>query len=466
MYDRIIRIQRTKFYIAETIVGLLILVGINIFLLPGKPAFEGINPNPLWIIVLAMAARYGRNGAIFGSIATSMVFLAHYIFTGGVDAIYDDLWLLRYPFLFILVGFIIGEVRTVFILREDYLTTRVEELQNLNDKLTKEIDIVKEAHKDLTVNVATKQDTITILNEITARLKSYEPDVVYEGILTSLQENLGAEECSFYVKEGNTLKMVYNRGWKEYYRQRESFAVGHGLVGIAAELRHAVTVKDLVLKKHVMEKIQPDMLGDSVMAIPVVGLEEMVFGVASVERIPLLKLTESTIQTATIVCEIAASSLNNAYAFRNMEAKQIRDAKYDIYKYHYFVTRIKEEFLRTCSYMIPLSAIAFKWPKLGNLDDEEKSALIQSIITLLKARMRAFDVLAKGPDIRAPLVMLLSTTSAPQAEDMKQKIIEHMRKYKLVSAVTDDPIENSIIVASYNPHTMSDAQDMIKAMGL
>ncbi|MFA4873960.1 MAG: hypothetical protein WC690_01315, partial [bacterium] len=263
MYERIVRISRTKFFIHETIVGLALLVAINLFFLPGKPAFEGVDPNPIWIIVLAISVRYGRNGAIFAGIASAAVFLGHYILLLGMDAIYDDLWLLRFPILFILVGFILGEVKTVFILREDYLTLRAEELQNENEKLTKENEIIKEAHRILTSNVATKQDTITILNEITARLKSFDADAVYNGVLESFRDNLGAEECSFYVSEGDRLKLQYSIGWKDYHRRPDSYGIGQGLIGLSAKAMHAITIKDFVFKKHVREDAESDIMGDT-----------------------------------------------------------------------------------------------------------------------------------------------------------------------------------------------------------
>lgn len=59
---------------------------------------------------------------------------------------------------------------------------------------------------------------------------------------------------------------------------------------------------------------------------------------------PFLSLTESSIQTAKVICELAASSLNNAYVFLDMKEKQIRDDEYGIFKYHYFLSRANEEF--------------------------------------------------------------------------------------------------------------------------
>ncbi|MFH1653655.1 MAG: diguanylate cyclase [Pseudomonadota bacterium] len=466
MYDRIIRIKRTKLYIIETVLGLMILIGINLAFMPDRPAFEGLNPSPYWIIVLGIAGRYGRNGGLFASISTSIVFLSYQFLFNGTDILYDNPWVLIHPFLFLQVGFLIGEIKTVYILREDYLTTRVEELENQNDNLTRENEIVKEAHKDLTVNVATTHDTITILNEISKKLKSFNPDDIYKGILDGFSNYLSAEESSFYALEGNLLYLKHSKGWKDYYRRPTSFEVGQGLIGLSAETKKTLNIKDFVLNKETYDVNQSTFLGDSVLAIPVLGIENKVYGVASIEKIPLLKMTDSTIQAARITCELAASSLNNAFTFMKMKEKQIKDELYDVYKYHFFLTRLDEEFTRSINYMLPLSIMAFKWTKMNELKGEEHEAVIKSIVSLIKTNLRSFDVLARTPKDEVPLVLLLATTPGPQAQGLKEKITKKINEYEFKRALTDEKLEDTIVVSDYNPNRIKSTQDMLKEVGL
>lgn len=465
MFDRIVKTKRTKLFFLETILLLGILTGINIIFWPHNPAFEGFSPNPLWAVVLLISARYGRYGALFAGLMTALQFIGYYVFIYGIEAFYEDLWLLRFPFLFILIAFLIGEIKTVFILREDYLTSRVQELENQNEKITNENDIIKEAHKDLSINVATNQDTITILNEITARLKSLIPKDIYKGMLESFRDYLEAEECSYYSQEGNLLVLKDKIGWKDYYRRPESYEIGKGLIGLSAEKQETYSIKDIVLKKKT-EASNLDMVGDSVLTVPVIGLDNKLYGVASIEKIPLLKLTDSTIQAARITCELAASSLNNAYAFKSMEDQQIKEKDTDLYKYHFFIKRLEEEYLRSLNYMLPLSIMAFKWPSLHNPEDQKKIATLKTITELIQNNLRAFDVLAKGPIKETPLLLMLATTPGPQAEAFKNKIIDKIKEYDLDKVVTNDNIRDSVIVADFNPNKVHSAQDMLKLIGL
>ena len=360
----------------------------------------------------------------------------------------------------------IGEVKTVFNLREDYLTSRVEELENLNENLKKENDIIKAAHKDLSVDVATSQDTMTILNEITARLKSLNPDDIYQGILESFRDYLDVEECSFYELEGNLLTLKSSIGWKEYYRRPDSYEVGKGVIGKTAKLQEHICIKDIVLNKDPKKKMDMDMMGDFILCIPVIGVNNKIYGVASIEKMPILKLTDTTIQAARITCELAAASLNTAHSFKVLEDQQIKDKEHDLYKYHFFLKRLDEEFLRSLNYMLPLSIIAFKWPKLGKTAEAKQRTTLKAIVELISTNLRSFDVLAKGPVNNVPLILLLATTPGPQAISLKKKIIDKISEYKLTKIVCDKKIEDTMLVADYNPNKVKDANEMLKIVGL
>ncbi|MBU0504937.1 hypothetical protein KJ708_02995 [bacterium] len=465
MYERLVKIKRTRFFYFETFVGLLGLILFNVFLFPEHPAFVDITPHPYWIIVIGIAARYGRGGALLASILAALTFLVYLFITQGLDYFYDNVWILRFPFLFFLIGFLIGEIKTTFILREDFLTARVEELENLNNNLMTENKIIKEAHKDLSVDVATSQETITTLNDIIEKLNSRDPNVVYTGLLECFQKYLHAEECSYYTNTDQDLKLYQSMGWKDYYKRPESYRIGKGLIGLAAKKAQVYSLKDILFKKKTADQLETDVLGDTVLAIPLIGMDNKVYGVASIEKIPLIKLTDSTIQTARIICGLAASSLNTAHAFQDIKDLQITGDIEGLYKYHYLSARLEEEYKRSKLYMLPLSLVGFNWPKLMTLPDDKKQAIIASLVSLINYQLREFDILANSPNDKTPFTLLLSCTSGPQAESIKTKIIDKIKEYKLDQVLTNQIFEDSVIVVPYNPNTMEGPHDMLSALG-
>ena len=467
MLDRIVIIKQSRLFIAETILGIMVLLAINVIFFPMRPFFDGIYPNPYWAIILAISARYGRNGAIFASIACSVVCIAHYVISfQGIDVLYDDPWLLRFPFLFFLVGFLVGELKNSFLLREDFLSRRVEELETVNEMVKKELDILKTAHKDLTTDVATTQQTMTVLSKISDRLKSFSPEVIYEGILGCFQEYSEVEECSIYLKEGPELVLKYTKGWKDYYKRPETVKFGEGLIGRAAEKKKTYSIKDIVMRKIDTDEGQLDVLGDTALAIPMLDLENNLYGVVGVEKIPFLKLTQSTIQKLKTICRLAESSLNNAYTFSEIEREQIKEKEFDLFKYHYFLTRVNEEYLRSLNYMLPTSIAAFHWHKLSALPIEKRGPVLESIIKIIKVNLRTFDVLSRGPDEKIPLTLLLATTPKRQAEALKEKFIAKINDYNLGSVISEKELSESILIADYNPREMKDVNEFLASVGI
>jgi hypothetical protein len=116
--------------------------------------------------------------------------------------------------------------------------------------------------------------------------------------------------------------------------------------------------------------------------------------------------------------------------------------------------------------MLPLSMIAFKTPMLNELPDDRKKIILESIIELISLNTRAFDVLAKGPIREIPLIVLLATTSGPQADGLKEKLIKKIKEYKFDKSIAKGKLEDAIIVSSYNPNAMSKSADLLKAVGL
>lgn len=466
MYDRIVEAKRSNFFFVETIFVLTLLLAINTIFFPNLPAFKGIDPNPLWIVVIMIPARYGRNAGLFASTMASAFFLSFYAAKFGIDIFFEEPMMLRYPFLFFLVGFLLGEIKHVFILRTDYLTNRLTEVQNLNDKLAEENELIKDAHKHLSQEMATRQDSLSFLYQITSKFDVANFADIYKSLLDSLISHLGVEECSLYEREGNILVLREKRGWQDYHRRPESIEIGNGLVGIAAKTLNTKSIKDFVLRREMPSESAGDVLGDSVLAIPIVGPYNKLYGVVSVEKMPLLKMTDSSIQTARIICELAATSMKNANVLKSMQESQIENPELGLFKYHYFLNRLDAEMLRSLNYMLPLSVVACHWPVLARREQERQAALLRSIANLIKSKLRAFDVLATGPIPEVPLVLLLATTAKGQAEELKARILEKVEEYNLGNLLTESSLDESIRVQDYNPHTMSTSHDMLEHVGL
>ena len=105
-------------------------------------------------------------------------------------------------------------------------------------------------------------------------------------------------------------------------------------------------------------------------------------------------------------------------------------------------------------------------PLLSELPDDRKGIILKSIIELISLNTRAFDVLAEGPIKEVPLILLLATTSGPQADGLKEKLVKKIQEYKFDRSIAKGNLEEIIVVGSYNPNTMSKPADLLKVVGL
>jgi len=258
--------------------------------------------------------------------------------------------------------------------------------------------------------------------------------------LNSFNRYIGAEEASFYLFENNALKLMTEFGWKDYHRRPERYELGKGLIGRAAAKMKTCRIKEIVFGETLSNNEISDMAGDSLLAVPVLDQSNKLFGVASIEKISLLKMTETTIQTAKIICELAAQSLNYIDNINRLKNKQIKDEATGLYHYNYFLIRVEEEIKRSKAYKLPLAIVEFKWPGLT------EPSMLRSTIAIIKVSLRELDVLAIGPNADIPLILILPTTNKDDASLVTKKIIERLDSYGLSHMISEKDLKDTITV--------------------
>ena len=100
---------RNYYFILETVVGFVLLLVLNTLLFNTAPAYAGAHPHPYWIVILLVASRYGTLQGLFAGITAAFF----YIFLNSNSDIFSNS-IFPYggyvlPFLFVLVGGVIGE---------------------------------------------------------------------------------------------------------------------------------------------------------------------------------------------------------------------------------------------------------------------------------------------------------------------------------------------------------------------
>ncbi len=106
-------IKPNKLEMIEILLGFAIMTAINILWFRDNMGFYGFRYHPYWIIILAIAARYGFRGGLMAGIVGGVMMLL-LIKASEPDFAIKQLMRFKYletPVLFVVVGTFLGEFR-------------------------------------------------------------------------------------------------------------------------------------------------------------------------------------------------------------------------------------------------------------------------------------------------------------------------------------------------------------------
>ena len=153
-------------YIGETILLVCAMSVLNLAFVPSRPGFVGVEPNPLWAVVLLMATRYGFRAGLFSALLCAAAYMA-LLATRISDNIIapGDLMAWQYArpaVLFIIVGVVAG----MLVQRHK---DRIARLERETDALARKNLVLKQDEEQLRdVNVELANRVVGATDEIGA----------------------------------------------------------------------------------------------------------------------------------------------------------------------------------------------------------------------------------------------------------------------------------------------------------
>ena len=108
---------RKYFFIFETLIGMAILVAIDMAFLKNTSVYQNVHPHPYWIVILLIACRYGTVQGVFAGGLAAIAYITIGANSGEINFSHDVFprGVFKYPFLFILAGGVLGEIRSILL---------------------------------------------------------------------------------------------------------------------------------------------------------------------------------------------------------------------------------------------------------------------------------------------------------------------------------------------------------------
>jgi polysaccharide biosynthesis protein PelD len=444
-------------FLLEIFIFYALISVANWFLFPHMLGFLDVDPHPFWLGILLFGFRYGVAAGFTSGLFSTMLFLSA-SWLSGERYRFEELNFYILPSFFIIFGMLIGSFTARNRAEINALKGDKERIQSNMDLLHEEVQTLEEVNRGLEKRIVTRMSTLITLYEGARRLEVVHLEDLFPSIVQFIAKTLGAEEAALYLKDEKGWKLNNKYGWKEFQRRPTLIKHNEGLTGIAGASQKIVSIRDYVGSKDKVGNL-PEYMGDSVLAGPLLSGEKGdLIGVVSIQKIPFYSLNSASINLFNFLLNWASRSVGHARYIEKLREQEIIDPDLNVYSYKYFQNRLKQEFLRSKTYALPLSVGVVEMPQLEFIKRDKQMVAMLFLSRLLKESCRDMDVVARSEDGKFPFVILWVTTSEAKAVEMKEKIIHNFEKLDFEGF--DIPLTINVGVSSYVPK-IKDADELL-----
>lgn len=330
--------------LCEGVTGIVIvtLVGAT---LPGQWGLLRVQPHPLWIVVLAIALRYGRGaGYAIGASSALVYAILEYLRPGARLAPLAAHDLIQ-PFLLLVGGVLIGEFAHAHHCRQAVAEERCERATAYASELDGRYQALRVAHTELERRIIGQPASVATVHAAAKMLRVLRPADLYPAVLDVVVRLLEAEAVALYLERGGRYELQAGHPADHPGRPlvvvaaENENATSDTVIARAVRSRTIVTIRDLILDAGLVGAIDKPAL----MAGPVLTAEGYVRAVVVVERLPFLRLAPDTIELFRVILDWVAMALDNAERYERASAGTIVKEATGLYSAAYTAALLERE---------------------------------------------------------------------------------------------------------------------------
>lgn len=354
----------------------LIAVFLYFYILKDNPsAFLDANPNPLFMLTLAMGLMYGNYvGMWVASMCT--IFVIYTLTRLGIpsSAIILKYDYFKFPLMFYWSGILGGLNKDGYLRNINILKKKSQQLEYDNRYLGKLYKTSMDIQKELKMQIVGEENSLMSIYEIAIRLKTIEPEQVFTETLGILKKYLGANTVSIYSVDKNNkfLRLKVRSG--DIVTERSSLALDS-----SEGFSKVVNEKQIVRWSDTNEKDFP------ILSAPLMDGDDVI-AIINIESMDFHKLSDYAFNTFNIVIEWVNVTLVRALSFN-----KLKDSEYfentRILKFNNFIKRLSIEKQRADEYNLEYLYLTYK----------SKETSIDIINERVSSFLRSLDVVSYEP---------------------------------------------------------------------
>lgn len=384
---------RDKFFIIEIILFTLFFHGVNMLGAPQAPGFVGIHPNPHWITVLLIASRYGMIQGLLAGSGVALFYVTVAQTSGQIDFTSMTFPHQEYaqPFFFILIGAILGEVRSFYKKQKNDLEERSQATSQTLHDLSQFHKAVVESKATLERRIATQTTTLLAIFDRLTKADNATPDEIYQQILGLLEEQFNVQLASVYLLDDSELKLKNFIGEKAERQLPETLELSSGMIGEVINTKGMVSINQAVTRHDLKKIIKHKIL----MAAPLLRKDKTVIGVVIIERMPFLEFNAQALRIFAKIVQWASTVIEKQLQMQEMQESSFKDEITGAHTYIYFMKRLDQEIARAKRFRSQLSLVLFRICDADLMRKDTKSDVLEVLNFIFSHTLDKTEIVAR-----------------------------------------------------------------------
>ncbi len=403
---------------AEAIIGvtLIALVGA---LIPGQWQFTQVQPHPLWIVVLAIAIRYGApSGYVAGGAAAASLSLALWLRPEARFAPIPAHDLIQ-PFLFVAVAVVVSHAIQGRRQRLADLEAAHHAAADTLRTVTERYATLTEVKAELEKQIVGLPDSVMTLYEVAKHLETLDADALHPAILALVARFLQTDSCTLYRVDGARLRLLAHLPTDDAGATHAH--APDGVIAEAIRTGRVITVRDRLVRGGPAALATEPVIA----AGPLRDGDGAVIGVVAIERLPFLQLTPTNIRLFGMILDWGSAALGNADQYARTHARRLVDETTGAYLPAHAMRIVCEESLRSERYGTPLAIVTMHIKDLAAVRAEVRADVLATAVAVAQLSLRAMDIIGHHPQ-PGIFLLILPMTETAQAEKVVARIRENI----------------------------------------
>ena len=376
----------------ETALGLALLILVNQVFFRENPAFIHTMLHPYWIVVLLIASRYGTLAGLFAGTlsAIAYIYLAANSGTVRFNGVTFPYGAYQLPFFFMLVGGVLGEIRSIYKKRcLDLETKHGETVASLQD-LGLQHAVLLESKEELDKRIAFQSTTLLNLFDRLNELEKLEPESLFARIPHLLAEQLNVQCASVYLLQGNELRLHVRNG-KSKHAIPKIVDLTYGMMGEVIRTKKVVTINQVYTEAEMAKFTEVE----AIMSAPILRKDDALVGVVNIETMPFFDFNGHSVRIFETLCHWLSIVVDKALQFQQLKDKNIADEITGAYSYRYFQKRLAYEIARARRFNSPLSLLLVEIDKFESMNEAERRKVLAALSEMFSKILREIDLISK-----------------------------------------------------------------------